>query len=57
MSKVRIAVELPESRLAAIREEAARRGVTVESLVEETVGRLLDEEQKRLVEDLPIVPC
>jgi len=57
MSKVRIAVELPEGRLLAIQEEARRRGVTVESLVEETVTRLLKEEQERLVDDVPIIPC
>lgn len=57
MSKVRITVELPESRLLAIQEEARRRGMTVEALVEETIGRLMDEEQRRLVEEVPIVPC
>lgn len=57
MSKVRIAVELPDDKLLAIQEEARRRGVTVESLVEETVSRLLKEEQERLVDDVPIIPC
>jgi len=57
MSKVNIAVELSEETLHAIEEEAHRRGLTVVTLVEETVDRLLKEEHQRLEDDIPIIPA
>ena len=55
MSKVNIAVELPEETLHAMEEEAGRRGVTVVALMEETVTRLLREEHEHLQDDIPII--
>lgn len=57
MSKVNIAVELPEETLHAIEEEARRRGVSVVALMEETVSRLLKEEHEHLEDDIPIIPA
>ena len=43
MPKVRVEAELTEEHLRLYQEEAKRRGVTVESLVEQTVNILIKE--------------
>ena len=43
MPKIQVWAEICEERLRAFEEEAQRRGVTVESLVETTVNELLRE--------------
>ena len=57
MSRISIAVELPEETIHAIEEEAQRRGVTLVALMEETVTRLLKEEHEHLEDDIPIIPA
>ena len=58
MTKVRICAELPEEFYHRLRDEAERRGVTVESLVEQTVnGLILElEQEERDGTDHPITP-
>ena len=42
MPKVSVCVEVPEEHYRALAGEAGRRGVTVESLVQQTLQRLLE---------------
>lgn len=59
MRKIRICVDLPEDHYHAFEEEARRRGVTVESLVEQTVNGLVRELERDAREgtDHPIIPA
>lgn len=59
MTKVRICAEVPEEFYRHLVEEAARRGVTVESLVEQTVKSLIEEleQDEREGTDHPIFPA
>ena len=43
MTKVRICADMPEDLYRRLCQEAERRGVTVESLVEQTVNGLIEE--------------
>jgi hypothetical protein len=57
MPKVRIEAELSEEHLRAYQSEAARQGVTVERLVEQTVNVLLRElESEERDGQCPMVP-
>ncbi len=57
MSKIHIWADLNEDLYRAYEEEARRRGIEVESLVERTVNRLLREMKRELDgEDHPIMP-
>ncbi len=55
MPKVRIVAELSEEFFRAYEGEARRRGVNVETLVEQTVNTLL-KELEREEEDYPVSP-
>lgn len=59
MRKVRICVDLAEEHYRAFEDEARRRGVTVESLVEQTVQGLVRELEREDQEgtDHPIIPA
>jgi hypothetical protein len=58
MTKVRICADVPEEFYRRLRDEAERRGVTVESLVEQTVNGLVREleQEEREGTDHPITP-
>jgi hypothetical protein len=57
MSKVLIWADLNDELYRAYEEEARRRGIALESLVEKTVNRLLVEMKRELDgEDHPITP-
>jgi hypothetical protein len=57
MKRIRVWVTVPDERFRAYEDEAKRRGVTVESLVEQTVEVLLREEEEEIREgtDHPII--
>jgi hypothetical protein len=57
--KVRICVDLPEDHYRAFEDEAKRRGVPVETLVEQTVQGLIRELEREEEEgtDHPIIPA
>jgi hypothetical protein len=57
MKRIRVCVNLPEERFRAYEDEAKRQGVTVESLVEQTLEVLLREEEEEIREgtDHPII--
>jgi len=55
--RVRVWAELSEEHLAAYESEAERRGVSLESLVEQTVNCLLAELEHEGTDDHPIFPC
>ena len=59
MPKVQIRVELSEEHLRQLNDAAKRRGVPVETLVEQTVNRLVAESERdeRDGTDHPIVLC
>jgi len=57
VAKVRIWAELDEKMLAAYEAEAGRRGVSVESLLEQTVKCLLAELEHEGTDDHAIFPC
>jgi len=59
MTRVRICIELDEELYKSYQLEAARRGVSVESLVEQVVHTLLDELRREQDEgtDHPIIPA
>ncbi len=58
MTKVEIRIELAREIYVGYQREAERRGVTVESLVEQTVNGLLKELQREEEDgtDHPIIP-
>lgn len=59
MRKVRIWVDLTEEQIAACEEEARRRGVSTERVVEQFVATLLREQERERREgtDHPIIPA
>ncbi len=59
MPKVRIWAELSEEHLQLLQDEAKRRGVPVEDLVEHTVNKLIEESERSQNDgtDHPIVMC
>jgi hypothetical protein len=59
MPKVQVWVELSEEHLRQLTDAAKRRGVPVEELVEQTVNRLVEENERdqRDGTDHPIVVC
>jgi len=59
MPKVRIWVELSEEHLRQLADAAQRQGVPVEELVEQTVNRLIEENERDQHDgtDHPIVVC
>lgn len=58
MTKVKICVDVPEDHFRAYENEAQRRGVTVESLVRQTLQCLLDDAEREAEEgtDHIIIP-
>ena len=57
MPRIRIEAELSAEHLRAYQEEATRRGVKVESLVEQTVNALLEELEREEDEgQCPMMP-
>jgi hypothetical protein len=58
MPKVHVWADLGDDTFLAYKHEARRRGIAVESLVEEVVNRLLEELQREHKEgsDQPIIP-
>ena len=57
MPKVRIQAEVSAEHLRAYQDEAARRGVKVEALVEQTVNALLEElERDEQDGQCPMIP-
>jgi len=59
MTTVRICVEIPEEQYRAYQDEAVRRGVTVEDLVQQMVQGLVEEldREEREGTDHPIIPA
>lgn len=59
MPKVRVWAELSEDHLRQLRDEAARRNVPVEDLIELTVNKLIEdcERAQQQGDDHPIVIC
>jgi len=59
MPQVQISVQLEEAHLEALEEEAGRRGVSVQSLLEATVNALLRDLERRAADDseCPCIPC
>jgi hypothetical protein len=59
MTTVRICVEIPEEHYRAYQDEAVRRGVTVEDLVQQMVQGLVEEldREEREGTDHPIIPA
>jgi hypothetical protein len=59
MSTVKICVEIPEAEFHAYEQEAAKRGITVENLVERMVRGLIEEMRTEQQEgtDHPIIPA
>lgn len=59
MPKVRVWAELSEDHLRQLRDEAARRNVPVEDLIELTVNKLIEDCERALQNDAdhPIIMC
>ena len=59
MRKVRVCIELADERYRSFESEARRRGVSVESLLEQMVAGLLRELEQEEDDgvDHPIIPC
>ena len=59
MTKVQICVDVPEGHYQAYRDQAERQGVTVESLVRQTLQYLLEEAERENEEgtDHIIIPA
>jgi hypothetical protein len=59
MPKVQVWAELSEEHLRQLRNEAERRSVPVEDLVELTVNKLIEECERSLEDDAdhPIIMC
>jgi len=59
MPTVQISIELSEEHLRRVADAAKRRGVSVEKLLEQTVNRMIEENERdaRDGTDHPIIVC